>query len=168
MANCGPSSAVPSCEAAPVVGFGSGGSRNFGRGFGYGIGYGIGSGIGFGSGIGSGYGLGGNIESAANLGILSGVQPSCINQLPPIEVVIKPAPVAVTVPGAIMSATPEPVEVGGYAPCAVGGVGIGGSGLGSGLSSGLGSGFYGGNLGGRLGGNYGLLRGRGNNCGPCV
>ncbi|XP_008117322.2 beta-keratin-related protein-like [Anolis carolinensis] len=162
MANCGPSSAVPSFEATPTVAFGSGGSRGFDRA----LGYGYGSGFGYGSGLrsGYGYGLGGNIESAANLGVLAGVIPSCINQLPPIEVVIKPAPVSLTVPGAIISATPEPVAVGGYAPCAVSGVGLGGFG---GFGSGYNGGLYGGRVSGLLGSSAGFL-GRGSICGPCA
>ncbi|XP_016852282.2 shematrin-like protein 2 [Anolis carolinensis] len=167
MANCGLSSAVPSCEATPTVAFGSGGSRAFGRG----LGYGYGSGFGYGSGLrsGYGYGLGGNVVSAASLGVLSGVIPSSINQLPPIEVVLKPAPVSLTVPGAIISATPEPVAVGGYAPCAVSGVGLGGFG---GFGSGYNCGLYGGQVGGRVGGllgiSSGLLGRSGSIYGPCA
>ncbi|KAJ7307270.1 hypothetical protein JRQ81_009269 [Phrynocephalus forsythii] len=122
---CGPSNAVPSCSAIPSVGFGS---SHFGSGFGLG-----------GSGFGS-LGSGGSV-SATSLGVLQGVQPQCINQLPPNEVVIQPPPVAVTVPGAIMSATPVPVQVGGVAPCAISGSG---STLGFGLNNlGLGSSGFG-------------------------
>ncbi|KAH0617465.1 hypothetical protein JD844_015736 [Phrynosoma platyrhinos] len=72
-------------------------------------------------------GLGfGSSESARNLGILAGVRPSCINQVPPSQLVIQPPAVVLTIPGPILSASCEPVAVGGNAPCAVGGVGIAG------------------------------------------
>ncbi|KAJ7307271.1 hypothetical protein JRQ81_009270 [Phrynocephalus forsythii] len=140
---CGPSNAVPSCSAIPSVGFGS---SHFGSGFGLG-----------GSGFGS-LGSGGSV-SATSLGVLQGVQPQCINQLPPNEVVIQPPPLVVTVPGAIMSATPVPVQVGGVAPCAASGsgsiFGLGGIGFNNLGSGSLGLGFRG--LGSR-----GLLGSHGN------
>ncbi|XP_032992152.1 claw keratin-like [Lacerta agilis] len=152
MVDCGPSCAVPSWASTPTVGFGSAGGLGYG-GLGYGLG-GLGSGFGgFGQGYGGlGYGYGG-AERAANLGVLSGVVPSCINQIPPAEVVIQPPASVLTIPGPILSASCEPVAVGGNTPCAVGGSGlVGGYGYGSGL---LGS-----NFGGFLGGsNFGLRRG---------
>ncbi|XP_072840437.2 uncharacterized protein LOC140702845 [Pogona vitticeps] len=123
---CGPSNAIPSCAATPSVGFGSD-NRGFGGALGLG---GLGS-------IGSGYG---GTVSAASLGVLQGVHPACIVQNPASEVTIHPAPVTVTLPGPILCASPEGVQVGGYSPCAVPGYGQGSryGGLGyGGLSSGL-------------------------------
>ncbi|XP_053133211.1 chorion class B protein B.L1-like [Hemicordylus capensis] len=171
VSNCGPSCTVPSCASTPVVGFGSAGN-----GLGYGLG-GLGYGCGFG-GLGSAYGLGGlgygglgsgygAVETSGNLGTLAGVIPSPINQIPPSEVVIQPPPVVVTLPGAILSASCEPVSVGGNTPCAIRGSGILGSGLYGGLGSGLGYGAF-----GSRGGYYGrrsLLGRRGSVCGNiCV
>ncbi|XP_008117324.1 claw keratin [Anolis carolinensis] len=177
MANCGPASAVPSCEATPTVAFGSGGARGLGRG----LVSGYGSNFGYGSGLVSGYGLGGNIESAANLGVLSGVNPSCINQIPSSEAVINPPPFVVTIPGPVLSATPEPLLVGGNTPCAVSGVGLSGLGDGSfgglyGGLRGLDNGYFGGVYGGiNRGLNFGLLGvrsgfvgRRGSICGSCI
>ena len=110
---CGPTNAIPSCAATPSVGFGS---ENFGFGGGLGIG---GSGS-----LGSGRGYGGTV-SAASLGVLPGVPVDGITQIPPCEAVIQPAPIVVTLPGAILSASPQGVEVGGYSPCAVPGYGRG-------------------------------------------
>uniref|UniRef100_A0A670Z3F7 Uncharacterized protein n=1 Tax=Pseudonaja textilis TaxID=8673 RepID=A0A670Z3F7_PSETE len=67
-----------------------------------------------------------------------GANVSCINQTPPSEVMIQPPPpppVVVTIPGPILSASCDPVAVGGNTPCAAPGSGI----LGriSGLSRGL-------------------------------
>ncbi|XP_015270498.1 PREDICTED: uncharacterized protein LOC107113661 [Gekko japonicus] len=164
--------AVPSCASAPAVGFGSAG-----------LGYGglhsdtlIGAGspsfavpsvasspvVGFGSAS-----LGHNSGVPfASLGVLSGVNRSCINQIPPAEVVVQPPPVVMTIPGPILSATGQLVFVGGNTPCAVS---YGGSG--SGLSGG--SDLYGsfGALGGRLGSYRGrrgslILGRRGSNCLP--
>ncbi|XP_042299852.1 feather keratin 2-like [Sceloporus undulatus] len=115
MPGCGPVCAIPSCASETTVGFGSRGLGGYGNqvygGFGYG---------GFG-----GLGFGGS-ELASNLGVLNGIIPSCINQVPSSEVLIQPAPVVVTIPGAILSATCEPVAVGGNAPCAVSGIGLAG------------------------------------------
>ncbi|KAM3825188.1 uncharacterized protein M6D78_016499 [Vipera latastei] len=131
MAYCGPTCAVPSCASAPVVGFGSAGSRSLGYGL---SSAGLGYGLGLGSGLGYGYGSAGFAESARNLGTLAGVIPNCINQIPPSEVTIQPPAVVVTIPGPILSASCEPVAVGGNTPCAPGGFGS-----------------YGGYYGGRLG-----------------
>nr|XP_028566791.1 cuticle protein 64-like [Podarcis muralis] len=154
MAHCGPSCAVPSCASTPTVGFGSAAlGRRGGLGYGLGgLGYGYG-GLGYGYG-GLGYGYGG-AERAANLGVLDGVIPSCVNQIPPAEVVIQPPPSVLTIPGPILSASCEPLSVGGNTPCAVsgsgivGGYGYGGWGYGSGL------------LGSSGGWGYGLGYGRG-------
>ncbi|KAJ7307269.1 hypothetical protein JRQ81_009268 [Phrynocephalus forsythii] len=87
-------------------------------------------GIGGGPGV-MGYGGGHSSGvSAASLGILPGVIPSTINQIPPSEVTIQPTPVTVTIPGPIMVASPEPLRVGGYSPCAYGNHGSVGCGLG--------------------------------------
>ncbi|XP_060550292.1 chorion class A protein Ld2/Ld41-like [Pantherophis guttatus] len=146
MVDCGPSCAVPSCASAPVVGFGSAGSR--GLGWGLGQGYGLGYGFGYGHGLGYGYGAGALAESSRNLGTLAGVVPSCINQIPASEVTIQPPAVVVTIPGPILSASCEPVAVGGQTPCAPGGIGS------------LGAGY--------LGGRLGRLRRRGSICSlPC-
>ncbi|XP_058016710.1 chorion class B protein B.L1-like [Ahaetulla prasina] len=150
MVYCGPSCAVPTCYSAPIVGFGSAGSRGLGcGGLGYGgLGFGgLGSG-GLGSGLGSGYGAGGLAESARNLGTLAGVNPRPINQVPSSEVTIQPPAVVVTIPGPILSASCEPVAVGGYNPCAPGGI------------RGIGAGYYGGRL-GRLGRRGSII------CDPC-
>ncbi|XP_039219373.1 uncharacterized protein LOC120317115 [Crotalus tigris] len=50
--------------------------------------------------------------------LLAGIIPSCINQIPPSEVTIQPSAVVVTIPGPILSASCEPVAVGGNTPCA--------------------------------------------------
>ncbi|KAG8146937.1 hypothetical protein E2320_014024, partial [Naja naja] len=138
MAYCGPSCAVPSCASAPAVGFGSAGGRGLGWGLGYG---GLGYGLGYGRGLGYGYGAGALAETSGSLGTLAGVIPSCINQIPASEVTIQPPSVVVTIPGPILSASCEPVAVGGNTPCAPGGIG----GIG-----GFGAGYFGGRL-GRLG-----------------
>ncbi|XP_054829405.1 shematrin-like protein 2 [Eublepharis macularius] len=114
MAYCGPSYAVPSCASAPVVGFGSAGLGYGGFGS-AGLGY---SGLGLGSVYGHGPLVGSGVPSV-HLGTLSGVEPSCINQIPPAEVLIQPPACVVTIPGPILSATGEPVSVGGNTPCAV-------------------------------------------------
>nr|CAL49457.1 beta-keratin-like protein [Pantherophis guttatus] len=137
MALCGPSCAVPSCASIPTVGFGSAGLGALApRGLGL-----------------SPFSLG---ESASGLGTLAGVAPSCINQVPASEVTIQPPAVIVTIPGPILSASCEPVAVGGNAPCAPGG-------FGQGLPTGL--------LGGsqpRLGSRYGFVGNRGSICyTPC-
>ncbi|XP_066466536.1 uncharacterized protein [Tiliqua scincoides] len=136
MASCGPTCTIPSCASIPVVGLGSAGIRaNYGRGLGYGnLGSGYG-GLGYGSGAGA-LAFGGS-TSSGELGTLAGVIPQPINQIPPSEVVIQPPPSVVTIPGAILSASCEPVSVGGITPTAIGGSGIGGSG--SGFSEGFGS-----------------------------
>nr|XP_034954763.1 claw keratin-like [Zootoca vivipara] len=145
MVDCGPSCAVPSCASTPTVGFGSAGGLGYGYG---GLGYGYG-GLGYGYG-GLGYGYGG-AERATNLGVLAGVAPSCVNQIPPAEVVIQPPVSVLTIPGPILSASCEPVSVGGNTPCAVGGSGIvGGYGYGG---WGYGDGLIGSSWG------YGLRRG---------
>uniref|UniRef100_H9GSZ5 Keratin n=2 Tax=Anolis carolinensis TaxID=28377 RepID=H9GSZ5_ANOCA len=74
---------------------------------------------------------GGSAAPASSLGIVPGVNPSCINQLPPSEVVIQPSPTIVTIPGPILSASCEPLAVGGYTPCASGSGGYLGYGRGS-------------------------------------
>ncbi|XP_029139454.1 shematrin-like protein 2 [Protobothrops mucrosquamatus] len=125
MAYCGPACAVPSCASAPVVGFGSAGSRGLGWGQGWGQGYG-----GLGYGLGYGYGAGALAETSRSLGTLAGVNPQPINQVPASEVVIQPPPVVVILPGPILSASCEPVAVGGNTPCAIGGVGRIGGGFG--------------------------------------
>ncbi|XP_058016574.1 elastin-like [Ahaetulla prasina] len=160
MVYCGPSCAVPTCASAPSVGFGSAGSRGLGcggLGFG-GLGFGglgsgglgsggLGSG-GLGSGLGSGFGAGALAESARNLGTLAGVNPRPINQVPSSEVTIRPPAVVVTIPGPILSASCEPVAVGGYNPCSPAGIG------------GLDAGYFGGRL-GRLGRRGSII------CDPC-
>uniref|UniRef100_A0ABM5F480 Keratin-associated protein 19-3 n=1 Tax=Pogona vitticeps TaxID=103695 RepID=A0ABM5F480_9SAUR len=151
---CGPSNAIPSCAATPSVGFGSD-NRGFGGALGLG---GLGS-------IGSSYG---GTVSAASLGVLQGVHPACIVQNPASEVTIHPPPFQATIPGPILCASPEGVQVGGYSPCAVPGYGqgLGYGGLGyGGLSSGL-LGFSGYNHGrdgffGYGGFNSGLLGSKG-------
>ncbi|KAK9391000.1 feather keratin-like [Crotalus adamanteus] len=132
MVDCGPSCAVPSCASAPVVGFGSAGSRGLGCGLGYG---GLGYGLGYGRSLGYGYGAGALAETSGSLGTLAGVIPSCINQIPASEVTIQPPAVVVTIPGPILSASCDPVAVGGNTPCAPGGFGR------------FGGGYYGGRLG---------------------
>lgn len=144
MAYCGPSYAIPSCASSPVVGFGS-------------AGFGSGSGLGYGS-------LAPTGVPSASLGVLSGVEPSCINQIPPAEVVLQPPPVVMTIPGPILSATGEPVSVGGNTPCAVSygsNVVVGGS-LGGGALGGgsFGRGYF-------SGGRSSLLGRRGSSCYPC-
>ncbi|KAL7978037.1 hypothetical protein Chor_005024 [Crotalus horridus] len=57
------------------------------------------------------------------MGTLAGVIPIPINQVPPSEVTIQPSPVVVTIPGPILSASCEPIAVGGNTPCAPGGLG---------------------------------------------
>uniref|UniRef100_A0A670JVR6 Keratin n=1 Tax=Podarcis muralis TaxID=64176 RepID=A0A670JVR6_PODMU len=47
------------------------------------------------------------------------------NRLAAPEVVIQPPPSVLTIPGPILSASCEPVSVGGNTPCAVGGYGYG-------------------------------------------
>ncbi|XP_026575992.1 cuticle protein 64-like [Pseudonaja textilis] len=145
MAYCGPACAVPSCASAPVVGFGSGGSRGHGWGLGYGLGHGYG--------LGYGYGAGALAETSGRLGTLAGVIPSCINQIPASEVTIQPPSSVVTLPGPILSASCEPVAVGGHSPCAPGGLrggwGYGGWGYGGWGYGGLGFKGYGGLLGKR-------------------
>ncbi|ETE68724.1 Claw keratin, partial [Ophiophagus hannah] len=63
---------------------------------------------------------GGGATLAASLGMAPGASVSCINQIPSSEVVIQPAPLMLTIPGAILSASCEPVRVGGYTACATG------------------------------------------------
>ncbi|KAL7978013.1 hypothetical protein Chor_005000 [Crotalus horridus] len=110
MSCCAPSCAVPICVPAssppvcyPVGGLGSLTS----------------------CGVGGTYGLGsagsGGAVSAATLGMTSGASMSCVNQIPPSELLIQPAPVNVVIPGAILSSTCEPIRVGGYTACATGG-----------------------------------------------
>ncbi|ETE68723.1 Claw keratin, partial [Ophiophagus hannah] len=107
---CPPSCAIPSCASVPRIGLGS---------------CGIGSGL-------LGYG-GGGAASASSLGILPGANVGCINQIPSSEVVVQPPYFTVTIPGPILSASCEPVAVGGYSACAAGYGGYlgGGSGLGA-------------------------------------
>ncbi|XP_015272026.1 PREDICTED: feather keratin B-4-like [Gekko japonicus] len=92
-----PSCAIPSCASSPMLGLGP---------------CGVGSGM-------LGYG-GGMPVSSSSLGITSGANVACVNQIPPSEVVIQPPPYVVTIPGPILAASCEPVAVGGYTPCASG------------------------------------------------
>ncbi|XP_053134070.1 shematrin-like protein 2 [Hemicordylus capensis] len=176
MTNCGPACTVRSCASSPVVGFGSAGSYSLGNG---GLGYGYG-GLGY-RGLGYGYGAGDLAETSGTLGTLGRVFPSCSNQIPPAELVFKPAPIVVTIPGPILSPSCEPVTVGGNTPCTINGSGIvasrvagfgsalnglgyglGGIGYGYGLG-GLGSGSGLGGLGyGGLGSGYGAVQTSGN------
>uniref|UniRef100_A0A8D0HK14 Uncharacterized protein n=1 Tax=Sphenodon punctatus TaxID=8508 RepID=A0A8D0HK14_SPHPU len=98
-------------------------------------------GCGYGLGCGIGYGY----LSSGLVGPLSGANTSCVSQIPPSEVVIQPPPSVVTIPGPILSASCEPVAVGGNTPCAVGsygsGYGLSGLGHGYGLGSGYGLGY---------------------------
>ncbi|XP_032991960.1 shematrin-like protein 2 [Lacerta agilis] len=152
MVYCGPSCTIPSFASRPVVGFGSG----YGLGCGYGgySGYGGYGGYGSYGGYGGYGGYGYGAEHAANLGILPGVQQSCISQLPQSEIVLQPPPINVTIPGAVLSASCEPIAVGGNTACAVGSYGYGGLG-GYGLGGyGYGLGGYGYGL-GRYGQGYG-------------
>ncbi|XP_060112386.1 uncharacterized protein LOC132584475 [Heteronotia binoei] len=168
VAHCGPAFAVPSCASAPVVGFGS-------AGLGYG---GLHSGIlvragspsfavpfiasapavGFGSAS-----LGHNIGApSASLGVIFTVNPSCINQIPPAKVMIQPPPVVMTLPGPILSATGEPVAVGGSTSC---NVSYGGPGK---VVSGASFGSLEGSFGGRLGSTLdSLILGHRGSCSPC-
>ncbi|KAJ7307272.1 hypothetical protein JRQ81_009272, partial [Phrynocephalus forsythii] len=106
---------------------------------------------------------------AASLGVLQGIHPKCINQVPPQEASILPPPIVITLPGAILSATPIPLQIGGNAPCAVSGSGstLGFSGIGSGN---LGLGISGFGSSGLLGSssfgmnNQGFLGRRGSVC----
>ncbi|XP_063173244.1 feather keratin-like [Candoia aspera] len=108
MACCPPSCAIPSCASCPVIGLGPPGCGSSGyRGFGQGY----------------GYGSSGLAEYSSNLGTLAGIRPSCINQIPSSEVVIQPPATVITVPGPIMSASCDPICVGGYTPCATEGYG---------------------------------------------
>lgn len=59
-------------------------------------------------------GGGGGSVSASSLGILAGANVGSVNQTPPSEIVIQPPSIEVTLPGAILSASSEPVRVGGY------------------------------------------------------
>ncbi|KAK9391007.1 hypothetical protein NXF25_018337 [Crotalus adamanteus] len=99
MAFCGPSCAIPSSASIPSVGFGS-------------------AGLGALPPRGLGLSPFPSAESSGSLGTLDGVIPSCINQIPPSEVTIQPSAVVVTIPGPILSASCEPVAVGGNTPCA--------------------------------------------------
>ncbi|KAF7238333.1 Feather keratin 3 [Varanus komodoensis] len=138
MACCPPSCVIP-CST-PSIGIGS-----------CGIGSGYGGGFGY-----SGFGYGGGVSSTS-LGMTSGAPASCISQIPPSEVVIQPSPCVITMPGAILSSSCEPMTVGGYSPCA------------SGSGYGYGGGSYGGFLGGGFHGGYqGICRPRRNSCKyPC-
>ncbi|CAI5798609.1 type II cytoskeletal 1-like [Podarcis lilfordi] len=51
---------------------------------------------------------------------LCGVNTSCVSQIPPSQVVIQPPAFHITIPGPVMSASPEPVAVAGNTPCATG------------------------------------------------
>ncbi|ETE68721.1 Beta-keratin-related protein, partial [Ophiophagus hannah] len=144
MAYCGPACAVPSLASSPTVGFGSAGAG--------GLGYGI---------LPYNPAASALAESSGSLGTLAGINPSCINQIPPAEVVLQPPSVLVTIPGPILSASCEPTAVGGNTPCAISGSGIVGSDLyGNLLSGNLGLGLRRGTLLGRKS----LLGSRGNIC----
>ncbi|XP_060117049.1 late cornified envelope protein 1D [Heteronotia binoei] len=95
--SCGPSCAVPSCLPACGSPCGYPGS-------------GLGS-------LGSCGGYYGGATSASSLGLTSGGNIGCVTQLPPSEMVIQPAPCCVTIPGAVLSASCEPVRVAGYTAC---------------------------------------------------
>ncbi|KAL7978017.1 hypothetical protein Chor_005004 [Crotalus horridus] len=116
MAFCGPSCAIPSSASIPSVGFGS-------------------AGLGALPPRGLGLSPFPSAESSGSLGTLAGVNPSCINQIPPSELTIQPPAVVVTIPGPILSASCAPVAVGGNTPCAPGGLGQ------------IGAGYFGGRLG---------------------
>uniref|UniRef100_A0A8D0HIE1 Uncharacterized protein n=1 Tax=Sphenodon punctatus TaxID=8508 RepID=A0A8D0HIE1_SPHPU len=107
-ANC----AVPLNNLAPLCGDG------------YGYGYG---------GLGLGLGLGGRFAGgvSALAGPLPGVNTSCVSQIPASEVVIQPPPpcFCITIPGPILSASCDPVAVGGNTPCARGSYGSSGYGV---------------------------------------
>uniref|UniRef100_A0ACB8G807 Uncharacterized protein n=1 Tax=Sphaerodactylus townsendi TaxID=933632 RepID=A0ACB8G807_9SAUR len=47
-----------------------------------------------------------------------GINTSCVSQIPPSEVIIHPPPFSITIPGPILSASPEPVAVTANNPCA--------------------------------------------------
>ncbi|XP_013923792.1 PREDICTED: beta-keratin-related protein-like [Thamnophis sirtalis] len=144
MAYCGPSCAIPSLSSSPTVGFGSAGAG--------GLGYGI---------LPYNAAASALAESSGSLGTLAGVIPSCINQIPPSEVVLQPPSCVVTIPGPILSASCEPTAVGGNAPCAISGSGIvGGNIYGNPLLGNLGLGPSRGTLLGRKS----LLGSRGNIC----
>ncbi|CAM4693317.1 unnamed protein product, partial [Lepidochelys olivacea] len=82
----------------------------------------------------------------------------CVRQCPDSEVVIRPSPVVVTIPGPILSNFPQQSEVGAVGAPVVG-AGYGGSfGLGGLYSSG---GLYGGLYGSAGLGGYGALGGYG-------
>ncbi|XP_066466270.1 chorion class B protein L11-like [Tiliqua scincoides] len=96
-------------------------------GFGGRIGLGGFGGVGYGFGCSRGRGGGyGGAQTSGSLGTLSGVIPSCVGQLLPSEVVVQLSPFVVTIPGAMLSASCDPVAVGGYTPCAPYGYGLGG------------------------------------------
>ncbi|KAK9390991.1 keratin-associated protein 9-1-like [Crotalus adamanteus] len=109
MSCCAPSCAVPICVPAssppvcyPVGGLGSLTS----------------------CGVGGTYGLdsagSGGAVPAASLGMTSRSNVSCVNQIPPSEIVIQPPPFNIVIPGAILAATSDLVRVGGYTACATG------------------------------------------------
>ncbi|XP_061462412.1 chorion class A protein L11-like [Rhineura floridana] len=116
---CEPTCAIPSCASAPTIGLGPCGVG------GYGGGYGGSIGSGYGGGVGGGRLVGGGGVPASSLGIYPGANVGCISQVPPAEVVIQPPSFTVTVPGPILSASCDPVSVGGYTPCADGYYGSG-------------------------------------------
>ncbi|XP_060113214.1 shematrin-like protein 2 [Heteronotia binoei] len=119
----GPQFAVPSVASTRRVGFGS-------AGLGWGdLGLGC-HGYDFGHGYDLGWAHGPAIaETSGSLGTLEGVNPSCINQIPPAEVTVQPPATVLTLPGPILSATGEPVAVGGNTPCAISGTGVAGLGF---------------------------------------
>ncbi|KAK9390993.1 keratin-associated protein 9-1-like [Crotalus adamanteus] len=109
MSCCAPSCAVPICVPAssppvcyPVDGLGSLTS----------------------CGVGGTYGLdsagSGGAVPAASLGMTSRSNVSCVNQIPPSEILIQPPPFNIVIPGAILAATSDLVRVGGYTACATG------------------------------------------------
>nr|XP_056709102.1 feather keratin B-4-like [Euleptes europaea] len=95
--SCMPSCAVPSClpSCGSPCGYPVGGLSS----------------------LGSCGGVYGGAAPASSLGIVPGANIGCINQLPPSEVVIQPAPSVITVPGPILSASCDPLRVGGYSAC---------------------------------------------------
>uniref|UniRef100_A0A670JX62 Keratin n=1 Tax=Podarcis muralis TaxID=64176 RepID=A0A670JX62_PODMU len=76
--------------------------------------------------------------SSTSLGTSAGLPVSCISQIPAAEVVIQPPAAVVTIPGPVLSASCEPLSVGGNTPCTAGSYGLNGYGRGI---YGLGNGY---------------------------
>ncbi|KAK9391001.1 claw keratin-like [Crotalus adamanteus] len=132
MAFCPPSCVIPSCASVPQFGMGSAGASggSFGGASPGGLaglglcGRGLGGGLQEGSmgGLAGGH-LGGGVSSG-ELVTLAGINPQPINQISPAEVMIQPPPYVLTIPGAILSASFDPVTIGGNTPSAAPGSGI--------------------------------------------